>query len=211
MIKKPDFVNDFYYHIYNRGVEKRPLFIDSTDCSRFIENLYDFNDTNPTPEHRFPRNNCDLERKKLVDIYCYVLMPNHFHLLLRQLKDDGIQKFMRKLGIGYAMYFNNKQDRVGPLFQGRFKAKSVESDEQLMHLSRYIHLNPLKIFEKNWPKEKIKDKKAASGFIEKYPWSSYGTYIGEEEDPLLADDYAEIVTPQGNYREFVEEFTYEIF
>jgi putative transposase len=105
-------------------------------------------------------------------------MPNHFHLLLRQLISDGV--FYTKIRHRYSKYFNQKNQRVGPLFQNRFKAISVENDEYLMHLSRYIHLNPLELIMPNWKKSNIKDLDQADSFLESYRYSSLPDYLGKK-------------------------------
>lgn len=139
------FTNQSFYHIYNRGVEKRQIFVDSNDYQRFLETIHYYQFSNPKPRlstsKRFRDQNFD-KNPKIVEIICYCLMPNHFHLLIRQVKDGGIQEFASKLLNSYTKYFNTKHKRVGALFQGTFKAVAVDSDEQLLHLSRYIHLNP---------------------------------------------------------------------
>ncbi len=124
-MKHPPFANSYIYHIYNRGVEKRKVFLDDQDYFRFIHDLYEFNDENPVLnvnyrlQHRqskymgvqlpYIKN----ERKLLVDILVWCLMPNHYHLILRQRRDNGIVLFMQKLGSGYTNYFNLKYKRVG--------------------------------------------------------------------------------------------------
>ena len=131
---KPVFANNELYHVYNRGVEKRNLFMDEADYSRFVHNLYDFNDHSPVlnVKYYFDQQSRTVQsrvlkgrkepRKLLVDILVFTLMPNHFHMLLRQKRENGISRFMQKLGTGYSMYFNKKYERVGALFQGKFKA-----------------------------------------------------------------------------------------
>ncbi len=164
---KPQFSNNQIYHIYNRGVEKRSVFMEDKDYLRFIHDLFEFNDTalvNPSNirfSSRHPssvtssqfnqflalrESNTKIKRKLLVEILVFCLMPNHYHLMVRQLVDDGIVKFMQKLGTGYTNYFNLKNERVGSLFQGRFKAVLVNNESYFTHLLHYIHLNPL---EKN--------------------------------------------------------------
>lgn len=163
------FANNHFYHVFNRGVEKRMTFMDKRDYGRFTESLnyYRVKDQNV----RFSFRGRTLDHKSnesalslLAEIVCYCLMPNHFHLLLRQVTDNGITKFISKLSNSYTKYFNTKHRRVGPLFQGSFKAVRIESDEQLVHVSRYIHLNPLIDFI-------TKD-------LKKYPYSSYLEYLG---------------------------------
>ena len=160
------------YHLYNRGVEKRDVFVDSVDYIRFIHDLFEFNDTKPAPafERRYKTKgkiNSEETREKLVEILCFCLMPNHYHFLARQLKENGISLFMQKLGTGYTKAFNEKNNRVGPLFQGKYKLKHVDKDEYLQHLVCYIHFNPLKF---------VKTQEA----LKKYRWSSHRDYLGED-------------------------------
>ena len=140
------FVKGQYYHIYNRGVEKRTIFKNRFDHRRFIKTVLYYQLEGPKPKFsnffNYQLFKPDFD-KKIVDIVCYCLMPNHFHFLLKQLRDGGITEFVSKITNSYTKYFNTKDKRIGPLFQGEFKSVLVESDEHLMHISRYIHLNPL--------------------------------------------------------------------
>src|SRR3989344_2021956 len=140
------FQTDHFYHVYNRGVEKRQVFSSQRDYERFLQTIYYYQFSGPKPKlstyKRFKFKEF-YNNPKIVEIVCYCLMPNHFHFLLKQVKENGIQEFMSKLSNSYAKYFNTKHKRVGPLWQGQFKAISVDSDEQVIHLSRYIHLNPI--------------------------------------------------------------------
>lgn len=133
------------YHVYNRGVEKRQVFSSDRDYQRFLQTIYYYQFSGPKPkfsnQDRFRTKDFD-QGPKIVEIICYCLMPNHFHLLIRQNKEDGIKEFISKVLNSYTKYFNTKNKRVGPLFQGTFKAVPTETDLQLMHVSRYIHLNP---------------------------------------------------------------------
>lgn len=134
-----------YYHVFNRGVEKRDIFLDRDDLSRFLESVRAFNSLNPIGslfEHRFlPKDQLGSLTPKLVEVVCYCLNPNHFHLLLKQSSEKGIQKFMQRLGTGYTNYFNEKYKRSGGLFQGTYKSVHIESNEQLLHTSVYVNLN----------------------------------------------------------------------
>src|SRR3990167_5879702 len=139
---------DEFYHIYNRGSEKRDVFTQQKDYKRFVKTFFYYQFLDPKPSFsKFSTSELNIHKpnltNKLVEIICYCLMPNHFHFLIRQLKDNGISIFMSQLSNSYTKYFNTKYNRVGALFQGTFKAVLVESDEQLLHLSRYIHLNPI--------------------------------------------------------------------
>lgn len=145
-----EYVENGYYHIYNRGVEKRTIFLDEEDCTVFLHYLKLY--LSPIEElkqldlpglriQRFIRLNLFSE----IDLLAFALMPNHIHLQIKQKTVDGIVKLMKRLSTAYVMYFNKKYKRVGSLFQNRYKAALIETDEYLLHLSRYIHLNPAKI------------------------------------------------------------------
>lgn len=169
-------VNGEYYHIYNRGVASQPTYFLKKDYQRFLNTLqyYRFNNLSLRLSHFL--NGSEEERNKLmkkflhidnksVDIIAFCLMPNHFHLLLKQITDNGISKFMKKVGDSYTRYFNTRHVRVGPLFQGAFKVTHISNDEQLIHISRYIHLNPLVSYV-------IKEQELLT-----YPWSSLTYYL----------------------------------
>lgn len=132
-----------HYHIYNRGVDRRLIFIDTKDIERFLEGLQLFNTDQSIgslrdhPSHRVTGK----DGRKLVDFIAYGINPNHYHFILKPLVKSGIEKFMHKIGMGYARYFNTKYGRTGALFQGKFKAKHIDSNEYLLHLSAYINLN----------------------------------------------------------------------
>ncbi|MEK7566889.1 MAG: transposase [Patescibacteria group bacterium] len=145
--RKDPFINEEYYHIYNRGVEKRNIFIDTFDIERFVQSILLFNSPDPIGsiyEMSFEQNNKlggrTAKLDKLVEFVAYCLNPNHYHFILRQLRDGGISEFMKRLG-GYTWYFNNRHKRVGPLFQGRFKSVHVDSNDYLLYLSAYVNLN----------------------------------------------------------------------
>ena len=112
-------------------------------------------------------------------------MPNHVHLLLKQIKNEGISQFMKKLGTGYAAYFNKKYDRKGHLFQGRFKAVHIKNDKQLETVFVYIHSNAISLIEPKWKEIGIKDPKKVIKFLENYKWSSYQDYIGNKNFPSV--------------------------
>jgi len=194
MREKP--TEDYIYHVYNRGVDKRNIFSTDNDRRRFLSCLYFFNDTCPTTNIR---RLCDIDkgedgREKLVEILSFVLMPNHFHLLLKPLVEDGVSEFMKKLGIGYTHYFNIRNERSGALFQGKYKFVQIESDEQLSYVPFYIHFNPLELVEAGWKKKEIKNIDSAFEFLRSYRWSSLGDYLGESNysriiDKTILNDY----------------------
>lgn len=198
MKQKREFAENAYYHIFNRGVDKRTIFQDDGDHYRFLHGLYEYNDKNllapflqrignplavatyKTLREKISEEK-DKKRERLVDVLCFCLMPNHFHLILKQLREGGISKFMHKIGTGYANYFNLKNERSGALFQGRFKAKLIKTDGQMMHLSRYIHvLNPGELAESQVREGIIKNPAGLKEFLRNYKWSSYQDYLGQK-------------------------------
>lgn len=197
---KPQFVENKLYHIYNRGVEKRKIFMDDKDHFRFIHDLFEFNDENPAlnagyffdPKAMKIRTNYIKKvnkkearepRKLLVEILIFTLMPNHYHLILKQKKENGIIRFMQKLGTGYTNYFNKKYERVGPLFQGKFKAVILEEHAHFLHLPYYIHTNPLEL--STYGSRTSVDWKNQMEFLENYRWSSFMDYAGEKNFPSV--------------------------
>lgn len=214
-MKKPQFTEGPIYHIYNRGVEKRNVFLRDRDYLRFIHDLYEFNDadsvsnlwyyfnpkTSEVEPHYIPKER--KQRKLLVEIFAFVLMPNHYHLILRQLRKNGIVDFMQKLG-GYTMYFNKVNRRVGPLFQGSFKAVLVEKTPQFIYLPLYVHANPLKIYRGSTSLDKTMK------FLEAYRWSSFPDYIGKKNFPsvtsrqFLQECFGEAREQQEAMREFIK-------
>ena len=155
-MRKVAFANDEYYHVYNRGVDKREVFLDNEDFVRFLTCLREFNRIDPIGslyEKSFKDKHLAtyLGTKSpigdlvpaipVVEIIAYCLNPNHFHLILKQLQENGISKFMLKLSTGYTTYFNKKYKRNGSLFQGPFKAIHIDSNEYLLYLSAYVNRN----------------------------------------------------------------------
>ena len=187
-MRKDKLVSENIYHIYNRGVEKRSLFVSNQDYLRFINDLIIFNDIklviNPKLRIRDIKNG-DHKRKPLVDILAFCLMPNHYHLLLRQRVDGGITEFMRKLGGGYVNYFNLKHQRVGPLFQGKFKSILVNDESQFIYIPFYIHLNPLDLCCSDWQSKGVDEPKKAIEFLNNYKWSSHLDYVGKSDFSLV--------------------------
>jgi putative transposase len=199
-MQKPPFIKNNIYHIYNRGVEKRKVFLDRGDHFRFIHDLFEFNDTAPAenlyykaPDFKSyevglrkiagnPQNPRE-PRKLLVELMVFCLMPNHFHLLIRERMENGIVTFMQKLGTGYVNYFNKKYERVGPLFQGKFKAALVNQEAHLIHLPYYIHANPTDLI-KPYERGHVSAGETMK-FLENYKWSSYLDYIGKKNFPSV--------------------------
>ncbi len=185
-------VNQYIYHVYNRGSEKRRIFEDRRDHQRFLKTLtyYQLEGPKPKLSHFFKyKNFIPLKAQKVVDILAYCLMPNHFHLLLKQVKEGGITEMITKVSLSYTKYYNTKYDRIGPLFQGQFKAVLIESDEQLVHVSRYIHLNPV--------------VSLLSKDLNKYEWSSYQEYLNRSDGICSKKDILSFFSSPKNYQQFV--------
>jgi putative transposase len=138
------FAKGEYYHIYNRGVDKRSIFEDKEDVLRFLRCMKEFNTIEPTGGlyvNSFSKSKLRGSASKLVSFITYCLNQNHYNFIIQPLVEDGIQKFMHKLSTGYTMYFNEKYDRSGSLFQGKYKATHITSNEYLLHVSVYTNLN----------------------------------------------------------------------
>jgi len=144
-MRKHTFEVSEYYHIYNRGNDKRNIFLDEYDLHRFIQSVVELNVPEPIGsiyENSFKnrRRRLGSETTKLVSLSAYCLNPNHFHFLMTPLMEKGVEKFMQKLG-GYTRYFNEKHKKSGTLFQGVFKSKHIQNNRYLLHLSAYINMN----------------------------------------------------------------------
>ncbi len=191
---RPQLINDEIYHVVVRGVSGTEIFKNPNDYYRGIFSIYEFNNSQlitiqkkREARGRFkkklggdtiPTAFVD-ERDKMVDVLAFCFMSNHIHLLLKQVADRGISQFMKKLGAGYAGYFNKKYSREGHLFQGRFKVVHVESDDQLKNVFVYIHANPISLIEPGWKERGINNSEKVIEFLENYKWSSYQDYIGK--------------------------------
>lgn len=212
MNRKITFSIDEFYHCYNRGTDKRKIFLDSKDYLRFTLLLYVCNSTEPIHISNFgTKNLIDLFRlkrgKPLVAIGAYCLMPNHFHLLIKEIKEGGISLFVQKVLTAYSMYFNKKHQRRGSLFESRFKAEHASEDRYLKYLFSYIHLNPVKLIDPKWKELGLKNSKKTTDFLDDYENSSYLDYQGIDrpQNEILNMDEFPI------YFEKPEDFKSEIF
>lgn len=221
MLRKDPFITGEYYHIYNRGIDKRVIFKSKGDYERFIMLLYLANsneifrlDDILSKRHKTFNEVLLLDKgKSIASIGAWCLMPNHFHILIKQEVDGGITRFMRKLSVGYSMFFNIKYHRQGALFGGLFKSKLVGVDDNYMRqLFAYIHLNPLELEFINWEKEINKYSEGMKQFLKSYRYSSYQDYLnvdrGEKSilDPKKFPDYFE---KENSFKEFVEGYFIE--
>lgn len=203
------------YHFFNQGIDRRPAFTDRKEYSRVLQTLIYYRFSSPpvklsqflllSNENRVNMmNKLNTRKQYLIRVLSFCFMPNHFHLLTIQDKDNGISKFMSNFQNSYTRYFNTKHERIGPLFLDQFKAVRIETDEQLLHVSRYIHLNPFSSFIV----KQIDD-------LESYKWSSFSEYLSSsnegicEKNNILAllknkEEYKKFVFDQANYQRELE-------
>ncbi|CAN5140088.1 hypothetical protein BH11PAT3_BH11PAT3_0170 [soil metagenome] len=184
-----NFVPGEFYHIFNRGNSKQEIFHDNTDYHRFLKLLYTTNSDSNMTIRDFSKDVYDKQREDpLVAIGAYCLMPNHFHLLITPQAEDGVSRFMHKLGTAYSMYHNNKYGRSGGLFEGKFKSEYASDDRHLKYLFSYIHLNPLKLIDSKWKEKDFKGKTQLIQFLETYKFSSYMDYLNiGRSDAIILD------------------------
>ena len=191
MERKIAFVPGEHYHVFSRGVEKRKIFQERRDYLRFLALLYILNQKEQFHLSNFlkrdKRKVDDVFEKKrdsqLVSILAYSLMPNHFHLLIRENEEGGISKFMGKLLTAYSMYFNIKNERSGPLFVRPFRSSHAENDTHFRHLFSYIHLNCLDLHQSSWKSAGIADRNSADRFLNQYRYSSYPYFVNSATFP----------------------------
>ena len=209
------FAQDEYYHLFNRGNLKQEIFRDDADRARFLflilsfqspktkfYNVRRFTDTlkrfvqhsvlNKTV-HTMHDEIISITQSRIIDLVCFALMPNHFHLLVREKEEGGISKYMQRVLNGYTKYWNTKYAQSGHLFQGPFQAVRVEDDHQLRYLSAYIHRNPHELTE--W-----------RGRAWEYPWSSYQDYAQDNRwgELLQLDTVRGQYNDGEDYHKFVE-------
>lgn len=173
---------DEFYHIFNHGNGDRLIFLDNEDKERFVALLYlvngsksfDFIDIPFGQEFIFDRGD------PLVAIGAWCLMDNHYHLLVREITEGGISRFMHRLATSYTMYFNARHKKRGSLFEGRFRAKYLDSDSYLRYMFAYIHLNPIKMIEPKWKILGLNDRQKVLDFLNRYAFSSYFDYLDQK-------------------------------
>jgi len=217
MLRDKPFVNGETYHLFNRGAHKQAIFTSEEDYRRFLVLLYFSNTTERVQLGNLLQNQgrslIDLFGEhidqSLVDIFAYTLMPNHFHLVIRQKVDGGISTFMKKLATAYSMYFNLKYDHSGVLFQGRFKSRHVGNEAYFRYIFSYVHLNSLDLFEPSWEEKGIRDLNGARSYVNSYPYSSFFDYSGNDraEKVLLSLSQApEFLTTQNDLEILLQSF-----
>ena len=195
------FANSQIYHVFNRGVDRQTVFTNKREYERMLETVWLYRFTDPginfstyttLPQSARIQMKTFIEKKKQqISLLAYCLMPNHFHFVIRQEEDYGVSNFIANITNSYTKYFNMKRKRVGPLFQGTFKAVRVETDEQFLHLTRYVHLNPLSSYIVRLEE------------LEYYPWSSLPEYLNINKTMLSNKTVLNSLLSVKNYKEFV--------
>src|SRR3989338_10765575 len=211
------FLSGEWYHCYNRGVDKRQIFMDENDYERFLMLLYAANNVEAVHisnfEHRSKSKTLTevlrIKRKgRLVDLAAFNLMRTHTHFLLREFAQGGITSFMRKLGTAYTMYFNIRYERTGSLFQGAFKAKHISDDQYFNRIFSYIHSNHAEYVEPKWKQGIIRDEEALKKFLIEYRYSSLPEYcsLTRPESVLVnVDAVLETIDRLPDVRQVIEE------
>ena len=222
-IRKSAFILGEYYHVYNRGNSKQKIFLDDKDRERFLKLLYLCNSEKRINFRedivKKKINAWDFERgDPIVNIGTWVLMPNHFHIYIsprlekpearpRAENYNSITDFMHRVSTSYVGYFNEKYKRSGSLFEGKFKSLHINKDTQAKYLFSYIHLNPLKLIDKNWKEFGLKNKRKALEFLKSYKWSSYLDFLGIKRIENKIINRIDFL----NYFDSLESFQEEIF
>lgn len=203
-IRKVVFRNDEIYHVFNRGLDRRSIFTDKNEFER-VQKLIKFYKHKDIPIRFSQVNHQPIEIKermlknlykseRIIDILAHCIMPNHFHFLLKQTDDKGISTFIANIANAYTKYFNTKHKRSGNLLEGVFKAVHIETEEQLIHVSRYIHLNP------------VASSIIPDGELENYQWSSYPEYLSLSKEEISQKELIlSMFKSVRDYREFVND------
>lgn len=209
--RKFPLMKGYYYHVFNRGLNRQPTFTVPREYARAMTGLWYYRYHTSRSLHSYLGlaesirteigNKLEQKDERYVDIVSYCLMPNHFHLLIKQLEEGGISKFVGIFQNSFTRYFNKKRNLQGGLFIPQFKAVLVETDEQLLHLSRYIHINPYASAVVN----------SLEGLLD-FPYSSFAGILGKRKDNILSDvdvilsnfktssDYKQFVINQADYQ-----------
>ncbi|KKU55273.1 MAG: hypothetical protein UX77_C0014G0004 [Parcubacteria group bacterium GW2011_GWA1_47_11] len=220
MLRKTALAVGETYHVYNRGAHKQSIFTSEGDYQRFLLLLHLCNQLGPLDFRRLlskykGRSFADIfeeekNEQSLVEILAYSLMPNHFHVVLRQKDEGGITTFLKKVLTGYSMYFNTKYAHSGVLFQGRFKSSHIDNEAYFRYIFSYVHLNPLDLFAPGWKECGLKNPDGARQYVNSYKYSSFFDYVGNNraEKALLSfGQTPEFLKSQNDLEELLKVFT----
>lgn len=207
-----------YYHIYNRGVDKRSIFENDADRWRFLQALGLFNCKKTREKVLWKLETqkdganmktlrsylSDGNNEPLVALMADCLMANHYHLILKEIAEDGIAKFMQKIGTSYTMYFNKKNNRTGSLFQGSYKSVKIDNDLYLQYLLVYINvINPAEIIQPDLKERGVRDLEKIMNFASDYRWSTHKEFLQIRDSFIIDKDVlGNIFNDPEKYREF---------
>ena len=229
MIRKEKFAPGEYYHVFSKTVLGVPEFKERDNSYKLAQTFLLANSTKSGQAFEYLRTYRNTSIKKaleiarsgerLVSILCYAIMPNHYHLLIKEIRENGITDFIRRGNTSIAKYVNIKQERSGPLFESRFKSKHIDSNDYLLHLSVYIHLNPLDFLSsRSWRENKIQNWEKEKKKLLEYRWSSLRHYINPKGS-TMSDIEANIITEtkiitdqfenEADYEKFLKEWSVE--
>lgn len=208
--RKLSFSIEEYYHLYSRGVDKRIIFLDDRDRQRFIRLMFLCNGEKPVvyrDTQHLQLSEIEVG-EKIVAIGAYCLMPNHFHILVKEITEGGITKFMSKLMTAYSTYFNKKNSRTGSLFSSEFKAQHLDNDNYIKYIFSYIHMNPLKLTEPSWREKRVNKQRMVS-YLSKYFYSTYPDYKGvarESSVVLTKDVFPQYFPKKGDFDDHISDW-----
>lgn len=200
-----------YWHVMNRGVDKRQIVLSDKDRLRFVKDLLVLNNVDRVENSSYLLSNetgsVRIRREGLVTIHAWCLMGNHYHFLISEKMPSGVSLFLKKFNAGYSKYFNKRYNRMGALFQGRTKRVLIENDRQFLYILPYIHLNPLDFMKGGveWRRQCLADSTGALKWIANYRWSSYRNYTGETEFAKILEG-SELLADQAMYVSETERF-----
>lgn len=221
MLRATPLINGETYHIYNRGAGKDKIFSNERDCLRFQVLLYLANSSKSVRLADLVRRyktqgrslrNAFIERetdRPFADIFSYCLMPNHFHLVLKQKTDNGITQLMKKVCTAYSMYYNIKYERSGVLFQGRFKSSHIDTGPYFRWIFSYVHLNPVELIAPKWRVNGIHNPASVRKYLNDYQYSSFRDYAGDERPERSVLSYNEspnFLRTQNDLEEMLSDF-----
>lgn len=214
-------VNDEMYHVFNRGAHKSKIFTSERDYERFLLLLFLCNTTKSISvrdvltKYR-GRSSVEIysgessQEERPVGILAYSLMPNHFHLVLRQQRDNGITQFMKRLCTAYSMYYNLKHEHSGVLFQGRFKSNHVDTEAYFRHIFAYVHLNAVELVEKEWEEKGVRNAGRIRAFLNQYRYSSFYDYSVAKRPQstiLTIENIPDFLTDENDLEDLLADFT----
>lgn len=197
-----------FMHLMGRGVEKRDIVMGDSDRLRFIHNLYAFNDSNPVENYGLPARREERQKRSLlVHIHAFCLMKNHYHLLVSEAIENGISLFMKKLNMGYTKYFNERYERSGALWQGKYRKVLITRDGHFLYIPFYIHLNPLDYTMPEWREGGVRNVREALRHLETYRWSSHLDCLGIRNFPSITrrNELQELLGTRAAYEKTIEE------